>query len=138
MYNIKNKLNINYIICIIDMYNTSFKTKYHTINGDDGDTQYRKEILLAFNMKNFDLEVLNKRIHVLYTYLLQHMNKKDVIWFKSILTQLAAEYMSTDNEFGFMLLFSFDKFHLIHNFLTSYFTSNEKCNKEYLMNIMSK
>ncbi len=119
------------------MYNTNFKTQYKTLNDDSGDTLYRKELLMAFNMNKFDLDVLNKRILALYAYLQHKMNKNDFIWFNSILTQLAAEYMNTDKEFGFMLLFSFDNFNIVHKFLTSYL-SDEIYDKTGLMKIVSK
>tara|TARA_Y100000034_G_C6824413_1_gene371593 strand:- start:215 stop:574 length:360 start_codon:yes stop_codon:yes gene_type:complete len=119
------------------MYNTYFNTTYNVLDGDDGDTLYRKELLMAFNLNEFDLDILNKRILVLYAYLQHKMNKNDITWFNSILTQLSSKYMSTDKEFGFMLLFSFDKFYIIHNFLKSYLSYN-KCDKTDLMKIFSK
>ena len=85
-------------------------------------------------MNKFDLDILNCRIHILYNFL--QANIKDIERINVLLDNISAKYMSEDKELGFMLLFSFDNFHVTHEYLVSCFSPGDEIKTELLLNIM--
>ena len=77
---------------------------------------YENEILYAFHMNHFDEELINSKIKELYNYLvsIQTMNPSA----KSLLEfclRIACDIIScSDEHSGFILLFSYQFFHITH------------------------
>ena len=96
------------------MYNTKLQLTYHNLEGDVGDTQYRKELLDVFSLKEFNLEEMNILIKQIYDILPK--NKE----FNCILKKNANDVNSDDLLLGFMLCFTYNKFYLIHQYICDY------------------
>lgn len=97
-------------------YNTTIKTTYQNLMEDEkSDTLYRKELLNVFGLKDFELSIINDRIAEVYNNI-EHTDE-----FKNVMQSVAGKLLSTDEELGFMLCFSFHSFHILHQFLVKYF-----------------
>ena len=110
------------------MYNINFKTTYQTLDGDISETQYRKELLQAFNLNEFNLEIINTKIEHIYSTICK--NEK----MKRIMIKNAQDLFSEDEILGFMLCFSYHSFHLVHDFLIDNITHN-RVNTELLLKL---
>jgi hypothetical protein len=94
------------------MYNTNLTITYHTIDGDDGDTQYRRQLLGFLNLQIYNDDVSN-HIDTLYDDYNDTCHLKKVFpWMKNVLEQRWPFEM--DNKTIFLFLFSFDYFYLIY------------------------
>lgn len=104
------------------MYNTKFVCTYNTsevfINSDDitynetefiRDAIYRQELLNIFGMSNYNETKMVNKIHKLYEKI------KDNEELKECMVYLAHHFMSIDEEFGLMILFSYTYMYLTHN-----------------------
>jgi hypothetical protein len=103
------------------MYNTKIICTYHStdvfldtdrISDEDKafirDTIYRQELLNILGMEDYNEYEMNKTIHNLYNKV------KECRELKECMIKLASHFMSMDEEFGLMLLFSYDYMHLTH------------------------
>ena len=113
------------------MYNYSFTTTYQNIDGEEGDTVYRKEILQAFSLEIYDIIKIGNAIDSLY----KDINGEPVI-------HLIFDEVSNVNPFPFeldnghklVLLFSFNYFHAIHNCLRDFY-KNKTISRENIENL---
>jgi hypothetical protein len=89
---------------------------------------YQNELLSAFNLTELDENVMNNKVHELFVSLFENNDKLNNNTCKEkmqdILKKLALQVVSDDLETGFIMLFSYSYFHLIHLFLCELF--NEK------------
>jgi hypothetical protein len=103
------------------MYNTKFVCTYNTpevFSDDDNvdenekdfirNTIYRQELLDILNIDDFNEDEMNKTIHDLYIIL------KDCNELKECMSRLAGHFMSTDQELGLMIMFSYDYMYQSH------------------------
>jgi hypothetical protein len=122
-------------------YNTNFICTYNTENiflETDNismkekefirDVIYRQELLNVLGINEFHEQVVYEKIHQLYNLLY------DCADFNECITQLASQYISsralaTNNEYGLMLLFSYDYLHQTHVCISE-FLQTQKISRE--------
>jgi hypothetical protein len=77
---------------------------------------YDNELLHAFHMEMYDANILSNKIFQLYNHLKSHReNYPDIHKFLEIADEMSMKYILKSDEFnGFMILFSFDYFHITH------------------------
>ena len=77
---------------------------------------YDNELLHAFNMENYDANILSDRIFELYTHLNSLKDTyPDIQKLLQIANDISMKYIYKNDIFnGFMILFSFDYFHITH------------------------
>lgn len=94
------------------MYNTNLTINYVDIDGDDGDTHYRKQLLQFLTLEMYNDDV-SKKIDKLYDL---HKNKpsmkKVMPWIKTFIEQRIPLEISDNTRFLF--LFSFDFFYVMY------------------------
>jgi hypothetical protein len=103
------------------MYNTKFVCTYNTsevfINSDDithkeiefiRDAIYRQELMNILGMNHYNETIMVEKIHKLYEKIKEN---KDL---KECMVCLARHFMSIDEEFGLMILFSYTYMYLTH------------------------
>ena len=109
-------------------YNKQFECTYQDIEGDEGDTQYRRELLKAFNMNEFTDKGMDEMINNIMQFL------SNDTFFISQLTKLKDNnrlrlFYSGNSENDkdetkieayepeILLLLSFDLFYLFHHYI---------------------
>lgn len=94
------------------MYNTNLIINYIDIDGDDGDTHYRKQLLEFLTLEMYNDDV-SKKIDNLYDL---HKDKpsikKTMPWIKTFIEQRIPLEISDNTRFLF--LFSFDFFYVMY------------------------
>jgi hypothetical protein len=109
------------------MYNTKVVCTYNTsevflesdnITDDEKgfirDAIYRQELLDILGMSDYNEKELDSSLHELFKEL------KDQPFLKECMAKLAGHFMSVDEEFGLMILFSFDYLHSTHICISEY------------------
>jgi hypothetical protein len=116
------------------LYNINVAVDYkkHEDNGEDdvhADTKYREQLLNCLNItiEQFDdmCEIIEK-IRKYITPLLEVKftdSQREI--YNEILLKCAGRFMCDDTSMGFMILFSYDYFDLIHSFIKHLITNNE-------------
>lgn len=105
------------------MYNTNIAVNYNTVEGDESDTTYRKQLLEFVKLTEFSDDV-NTKVEALYdTY-----NDNDDL--KKILPILQKHLeqrwpFEMDNKTIFIFLFAFDYFYLTYPFISSLINNDE-------------
>ena len=103
------------------MYNYNFKVTYKDDkNEKESNILYQQEILKAFNMEEFDTNILVKKITILFN----KFNKD----FNEIFEMIKKRYkipFILDDFACFQILFSWENFFKIHQFLKIYFNENK-------------
>jgi hypothetical protein len=125
------------------MYNTQIICTYHTpevfLNIDTDtlledekdfirETIYRQELLNIVGMEEYNEPEMNQAIHELY------IRVKACVELKNCMSKLAGQFMSTDEELGLMILFSYDYMYLAHICICELF-ENGKINEKSLVNL---
>ena len=96
-------------------YNYKHTCTYMQVTDEDeADNRYRQEMLAVFNMKEFEEDVMVKKIE----QLTDMVNSDER--FREIITKSAARYVLDDLSMGLMLLFNCDSFHLVHKCLQDF------------------
>lgn len=90
------------------MYNTKFSCTYNQVNESSQEDQYRIEFLRAFHLEEFNDDMVNKEVDVLFEAMKNHP------MFVACMKKSAATFFSEDLHTGLMGLFAFDYFHLAH------------------------
>lgn len=94
------------------MYNTNLIVDYNLIDGDDGDTNYRKQILDFLDIKIYNDDV-SVKIDELFEKHKEDIHIKKILpYMKTYLEQRWPFEM--DDKTVFLFLFSFDYFYLIY------------------------
>ena len=107
------------------MYNYSVKLTYKNLDEEHCDTQYRKELLDVFSMKEYDEEMLKKQDELFkhvkgeYTEIINHIISND---------RLSLIRKVNEND-AFMILFSWSK---VISFLNNSFIINPHVKHLYL------
>tara|TARA_B100001093_G_scaffold468446_1_gene488447 strand:+ start:101 stop:469 length:369 start_codon:yes stop_codon:yes gene_type:complete len=115
------------------MYNTSFVCTYQLFNDDNPDDAselYKIQLLQAFNIDNWNDDIVSQTIDSLYT----EMKELDIIQQvieKIKVTETYTIFIGNDNETAFRFLFGYDIFYLMHKciceFRNSYSISKSTC-----------
>jgi hypothetical protein len=118
------------------MYNTQVVCTYNTpevfletdnINDDEKafvrDTIYRQELLDIFCENDYNDDKLSISINELYTKV------KYCEQLTKCILKLAGKYMATNEEFGLMLLFSYDYMYLTHICICEFIETGEISNE---------
>ena len=118
------------------MYNTQVVCTYNTpevfletdnINDDEKafvrDTIYRQELLDIFYENDYNDDKLSIAINELYTKV------KYCEQLTKCILKLAGKYMATNEEFGLMLLFSYDYMYLTHICICEFIETGEISNE---------
>jgi hypothetical protein len=113
------------------MYNYSIELKYKNLDIEDSDTQYRKEVLAVFSMKEYNQDMIKKQ-DTLFNVLKDEY--KEII--KCIMNndRLALIRNVNEND-AFMILFSWDYFYDNHNLIRAIL---KKDNKNIIDNLKQK
>jgi len=77
-------------------------------------TMYKQDILEIFEVEEFDDEKINIAIHEVY----EKVKTNDDL--RHIMKLLSVKLLSSDEEIGFMLMFSFDYLYLSHSCISEY------------------
>ena len=120
------------------MYNYSISLNYKNLTDNDSDTQYRKEVLEVFSMKEYNQDIIKKQDDLFnelkeeYSQIIKCIMDND---------RLALIRNVSDND-AFMLLFSYDYFYDNHNLIRAILTKSNKKTidmlKQKLINIILK
>ena len=98
---------------------TQPETESETSDLDENFTSkylYDNELLHAFNMENYDTNLLSNKIFQLYYHLTSHREAyPDIHKLLEIANDISIKHIYKSDPFnGFMILFSFDYFHITH------------------------
>lgn len=120
------------------MYNYSISLNYKNLTDNDSDTQYRKEVLEVFSMKEYNQDIIKKQDDLFnelkeeYSQIIKCIMDND---------RLALIRNVSDND-AFMILFSYDYFYDNHNLIRAILTKSDKKTidmlKQKLINIILK
>lgn len=108
------------------MYNYSIKTTYLDLDDEKQDTQFRKELLDVFGVKEYCHKTFMETIDTIYN---KYKNNKQV---ENILKEVKNNChfpFELDQATAFTTLFSFQNFYLFHNALGE-LERNSKINDE--------
>ena len=121
------------------MYNTKIATTYNTsevflesdeISEDEKgfirDTLYRQELLNILGMEQYNDKEMESAITELYQIL------KNCDELKKCMLKLSSYFMSEDEEFGLMILFSYDYMYLTHICISEYLETNHISEKNII------
>lgn len=103
------------------MYNYDLDCTYRSFETDNSTSSedvYRKELLMVFNLK--DLDDLTNNISSIIGNI--YGSIKDCSELLNLAEIASNQYLSTDKEIGFTILFSYDYFDCLHICLKDYFT----------------
>ena len=75
---------------------------------------YRNELLTVFGLREYDNDVVNSEMNIIYEKLKKHEE------LNSIFNKLAGLFLSEDPDIGFMILFSYHYFFLAHPCICDY------------------
>lgn len=101
MYNVDHVCIYNYEVSIPEISEHEKYIIQHKL--------YKQDLLSIFSLDEFNETQLNIQIRQLY----QDLNLNEEL--KSILKKAASQVMSTDEELGFIALFSFDYLYVTHD-----------------------
>jgi hypothetical protein len=111
------------------MYNTEYNCTYHsfleTYEGTNEEKEcivdilYKTDLLSIFNIDEFEEKDINRAIEEIYEKI------KDNVELKICMLKLANDYMSSDEIFGLMLLFSFDHLFYTHICVSEFLNTNK-------------
>ena len=112
-------------------YNTNYNVIYQNIEEEEkSDTQYRKDYLTVFGLKEYDYDKINNGITTL------HSKIKDNTSFKNIF-EAAKKHkhlmwlLQGGNASILWVLFNYDHFYLLHNCLKDYFEYKDISDENY-------
>lgn len=97
----------------INTYNHELEIDYHTVEESKQDDQYRKNMLEAFNMDEYNYNKILSTIKEINNIHGRNKHIKDIL--NAINNHKQYSFFTHDNLFnGYFLLFSFDYFNLFH------------------------
>jgi hypothetical protein len=126
-----NPLSKKYMDCkkeqvVLRNYESDSDEEDITNDQDSADYLYRNELLNAFNLTEYNDIILNTKINELYKFLFLDDTHLDtnldthIDKLKLIVSDLSEKYFNS-MEAGFMMLFSYELFHITHNILFNIF-----------------
>ena len=94
------------------MYNYSINLTYLDIDDDKQDTQYRKELLDVFEIKEYKHEIIMTSIDTIYDKFKQHKQVNNIL--QELIKNNSFPF-EIDKKTAFTMLFSFENFYFSHN-----------------------
>ena len=116
------------------MYNYSLNITYQKIQGDSSDTQYRKELLQAFQIDKYDDKVVMDKTKKIYNLVKVELDKHKII--KRLINKIRIPFELEEINI-FMFLFSYTNFYLFHDLLCD-FDKYKKFTDENIKRLMEK
>ena len=123
------------------MYDTKFVCTYHTpevfldtdiVSEDEKEfirnTIYRQELLYILGMDEYNETKINTAMNTIYN------KAKENDELKKCMNKLAGQFMRADEDFGLMLLFSYDYMYLTHICISELFETG-KIDETSLLNL---
>ena len=112
-------------------YNTNYNVIYPTIEEPEkSDTQYRKDYLSVFGLKEYDYEKINKEITSLHSKIKENTSFKNIFEAASKHKHLMW-LLQGGNASILWILFNYDHFYLLHNCLKDYFEYKDISDENY-------
>lgn len=104
------------------MYNYSIKLQYKNLDEEHSDTQYRKELLDVFSLKDYNEEIIKKQ-----DTLFQQLKDEYTEITKCVINndRLALIRNVSEND-AFMILFSWDYFYENHNLIRAILNNKDR------------
>jgi len=109
-------------------YQTDFITTYKLIEGDESDQLYRLQFLQAFNLVDWDSQIIEEITQQVYGMVKEDERFKEYI-------SLSPNRFNDDLYLSFQFLFSYDTFDLLHLCLIDFLTNDtiKDCNYQNLI-----
>jgi hypothetical protein len=116
------------------MYNYSINLTYLDIDDNNQDTQYRKEYLNAFNIKQYDETIVMKTLNELYGKYKNNDQMKDLFKYRT------NNIFSFNDEMFFTMCFAFETFYYFHKCLVDLNNNNtiDDYNYKKMIEILQK
>jgi len=99
---------------------------------DNVDKQYHYDFLKVFNLEDYDPEIIDKIILELFNDLITNER------LKKIMITLSNSHFSENHDIGFVMMFSFHYFYILHKIINSYYTSCGIINDIFLDELENK
>jgi len=99
---------------------------------DNVDKQYNYDFLKVFNLEDYDSEIIDKIILELFYDLITNER------LKKIMIKLSNSQLSESHDIGFVMMFSFNYFYILHKIINSYYTSYGIINDIFLDELENK
>jgi hypothetical protein len=99
---------------------------------DNVDKQYHYDFLKVFNLEDYDPEIIDKIILELFNDLITNER------LRKIMITLANSHFSENHDIGFVMMFSFHYFYILHKIINSYYTSCGIINDIFLDELENK
>ena len=111
------------------MYCSDFDCTYFDIEESEGDTQYRKDLLTAFNLKQYDDDLVKDIVNKIYDLIFKTHNTSENIdniqeIFK-IVRKRNTWPIELDDYMCITMLFSYDYFFLFHECVKAFLKTNK-------------
>ena len=98
-------------------------------NKEFSDYLYKNELIHAFKLNDYNDINFNEKINELYKiFCIENPTNNQTIKLKNIINKLSEKYFNNDIEAGFIMLFSYELFHITHNILCNII--NDKCDDD--------
>ena len=114
----------------ISQYQSDFLCTYQYIknkdNSEDSLLLYQVQLLQAFNLGNFDDDIINKITENLYE---KYKNNKYIVAIINSNIMKNVQFVENDDLTKFRMYFGYDTFHLLHPLLCN-LINNKEVNKE--------
>jgi hypothetical protein len=123
----------------INYYNSNYKLEYYKIQDiEKSDTQYRKDLMTAWNLKKYDEKELDKSMIVLYNKLKDNQSFKNI--FEKVSSHKNLSWLISDDISKLYVLFNYHNFSLIHLCIQDFFDCNDITKENYtkIMNSLSE
>lgn len=111
------------------MYCSDFDCTYFDIEESEGDTQYRKELLTAFNLKQYDDDVFKENVDNIFNLIFKIHNTQENLnniqkIFEIVRKRNPWPIELSDN-MCITMLFSYDYFFLFHECIKAFLKTNK-------------
>ena len=118
------------------MYNYNYDVSYILIDGDEGDTAYRKNLLCAFNLTEWDSRIMNVQDNIFEKFKNNPNLKNLLIKGKEFGFNIPFEL---DEKTTFTMFFSFPYFESFHKCLKNLFNNKDISNENFteMLNLLS-
>jgi len=93
---------------------------------DNVDKQYHYDFLKVFYLEHYNSEIIDKIILELFNDLITNER------LKKMMITLSNTQLSESPDLGFVMMFSFNYFYILHKIINSYYTSNGLINDIFL------
>jgi len=111
-------------------YNTNYNVIYQNIEDvEKSDTQYRKDYLNVFGLKEYDYDKINNGITTLHSKIKDNTSFKNI--FEAAKKHKHLMWLLENGASTLWVLFNYDHFYLLHNCLKNYFEYKDISDENY-------